>query len=1526
MLQSWMLSFIVLLLQNTEGLTGVLSSTDNSTDGEKGIVSESVSSEWGKPLSCQNASSSFQSIIDAPECVTSNSVIKLTTDVVLSSPVLLDSLENITIIGYGNPSVKCNHAGAIEFDSCTNVTIVGINWIKCGSNKLSQPGIMFGNSSNIRIERCLFHNSTGQSVALSSMSGTVYLNNCNFTHCRYNRHGTHGAAIHFSSGIRSNSTELVINNCIFSSNKAPESIVYIQNSNDKHHHQLTIQNTEFTSNRGVPIYAINQNLHLRGNILFKQNKVKRGGSIFCTGSSITVDGNSTVMFNYNTATEFGGAINGLHSNFSFKGNSSVLFNGNSALDGGALHIINSTILFDDNCNVTLNDSHAIRFGGAVFMNVSTISFQGNSRVTYTSNDANIDGGAMKGLHSIISFNGNTTVVFTGNNARYGGVLYGHNFDILCNERSVVTFVSNSATIYGGAVFIDYSRLSFEDTTRVVFDDNSANIHGGAVSGRLFNISFNENSNVTFKNNSAKHGGAIRMALRSRISFDANSFILFDKNSANADGGALHGDSSVISFVGNCTVTFNANSATRLGGAIYSNDSSVLFLGNSSIKFNDNTVNNDGGAAKGIHSNILFGDSSVVTFNSNAAMNGGALHYEQEYISFVGNASVLFSANYAQTGGAVLCTSTCSMLFNESANITFFHNTAIHGGAMYSSKTSTTKFEGDANVFLSNNIASQNGGAISSFSHSSVIFTGNPNVTFHTNTAKEDGAAMYSASHCNIHFDGYSSVLFTNNTAMQHGGAVSITQSKMKYARTVTTRFYGNRAAGNGGAIHLGDNFTVEVNDGSHVNFSHNIAGRYGGAIYGGLSQSTQSKMHLNDGTNVEFHNNTARRSGQSIYLDVPLSCDNACLNRIIVGINSSTLRQSRYYGHINTSPSKLELSNPAICIESVNSTTCKTYFINDIMLGQEITIDACVKDYYNQAAAAQFFVDSRNENHSINGSKYVSISCEALTGIDVVGNIISNATNVSMEISSDVGSKSSLGMISIKLVTELSPCHSGFYYEETGQKCVCYNTSNIVSCSDSTSSIKRGYWFGSVNRKPTVAVCPNNYCNFSCCEATNGYYLLSPVRNNQCKSRRAGTACGGCEKGFTLSFDSVECVSANECTVGQTVLVVSLTLLYWVIIVVLVFAMTYYHVGIGYLYAITYYYSMLDILLSQSLYTSQRLFTTISIMSSIVKVTPQFLGQLCLAHNMSGIDQQFIHYVHPLAVTIIVVIICQTARISYKFSSFVSRGIIRLVCFLLLLSYTSVATTSLLLLRSLSFQDVDRTYTYVSPDIEYLHGRHLPYAIIAVLCTMLIVIGFPMFLLLQPLLNHKINFTRIKPLLDQLQGCYRDKYRCFAAYYMICRLVIILIIIANSSSHDTTNFLLVTACLIFALIQIILRPYANRTLNMFDGFILQFLILVTMIALVDNFSQNLLLMITYVLVFLPLIAFISMELLINKGRIRKIVAYCKPKSKTIDNNSDMPMNDIDTVIDDSMRKNATICDIKLQYRESFMEIMDDIKD
>ena len=351
-------------------------------------------------------------------------------------------------------------------------------------------------------------------------------------------------------------------------------------------------------------------------------------------------------------------------------------------------------------------------------------------------------------------------------------------------------------------------------------------------------------------------------------------------------------------------------------------------------------------------------------------------------------------------------------------------------------------------------------------------------------------------------------------------------------------------------------------------------------------------------------------------------------------------------------------------------------------------------------------------------------------------------------------------------------------------------------------------------------------------------------------------------------------MNVNKCTIGYAVLVTALSFLYWIAVIVTVFIMMHFKVAIGSLYAIIYYYNVVDIFLRQASFFSNGLYTAINILSSLAKLTPQFLGQLCLARNISGIDQQFIHYVHPIVISLILVMISVLARRSRKVSLFVSRGIIHFICFFLLLSYTSVTTTSLLLMRSLTFTDVNKVYTYLSPDIEYFHGHHLAYVIVAMIFTIVVVISLPLLLLLEPFLNSKINFIRIKPLLDQFQGGYKDKYRYFAAYYLICRIVIIVLVMARSSDDLITHFILITVCALMALIHLVVRPYADKLYNIFDGIILQLIVILSVLPIVDfveNYDETLVAVVAYLCTILPLASFTTMKLWINKNRIQDII-------------------------------------------------------
>ena len=1271
------------------------------------------------------------------------------------------------------------------------------------------------------------------------------------------------------------------------------------------------------------------------------SKIINGGAVYIDDHSyVAFQGNSTVRFNDNEALNGGAVCVHGYSNVMFKGSSKVAFVDNKAqYCGGAIYAFYySLIAFEGSSNAVFHNNTAVisgnGYGGAVSIFRSVVNFKESSKVTFDGNAAAVNagshgcGGAMSVcIGSRVTFKGNSTINFVNNRVYHGnggalcvsqvmvdqifvqdpsnrtmGDLYMYTMIysvVLFDEESTVTFKNNGA-YNGGALYIQlHGNVSLKGNSISEFNANLAKVGGAIHTSKYCNIVFEENSTARFNGNTATYAGSIYLGDHSTVTFMANSEVLFNNNNVDRiGGGAMYIDyRSNLTFKDNSNVNFSGNKVDgNYGGAVYIfNFSIVAFMGESIVLFHDNNAFNGGSIYAAYNSTVIFEDlsevmfsnnqadkggaiyvtrKSTITFNGNStvnyygneASNGGALYvYKLSYITFQGNTTVIFSNNtVTQSAGALYCYNECEVLVKQNSEITFTHNKALQGGAIFSVSDSYIKFEGNSRINFTENTALGYGGAIYFYINPVSTFGEHASITFDGNKAKSGGAIYSYNASITVTEKSNNSLLFNNNSA-EKGGAFLTELSNVTFSGNSCISFTNNTALRDGGSIYLNDHSNFFIN--STLIFYHNTAFDYGGAIF-----IQMKEVSVNTNTNkIYFDDNYAGSTNRPVYINVPKSCNKSCL---FESIKNTKLP-------VATSPSKLILHNPAKCIHG-NGTECDTYHINNVMLGQEITLNACTLDYYDQpiVGVTEFLVRGYHHSYNMSGSQFISVSCNKTTqGISVIGNLNFNTSyNYSVVISLRVARISETEIISVNLSVELTHCHPGFWYFNKSKRCECYNTKSIISCSGNNSTIKSGYWFGNVNGIPTVTSCPHDYCNFTCCEISNGIYHLSPVRTNQCTQYRTGIACGNCEQGYTLSFDSSTCIPIDACTIGQKILITSLSLLYWIAVIVAVFVMMHFKIAIGCLYAIIYYYSVMDILLSHGYFISNGIHTAINIMSSLVKLTPQFLGRLCLVRNMSGIDQQFIHYLHPAVVSFILFVIAMLARRSRRISSFISRGIIHFICFLLLLSYTSIATTSLLLLRPLTFTDIDTVYTYLSPDIKYFHGRHLAYGIVAIIFTALIVIGLPLLLLLEPFLNAKINFIKVKPLLDQFQGCYKDRYRYFAAYYMICRIVIIVLIIARIFDPFTTQYLIISVCALMEFFHLMVRPYASVFYNIFDGAILQLIVIISVlpvVELVDSYNETVVIVMAFTLIILPLISFVIMNLFIKKTEIQYVVKKIK---------------------------------------------------
>ena len=686
-------------------------------------------------------------------------------------------------------------------------------------------------------------------------------------------------------------------------------------------------------------------------------------------------------------------------------------------------------------------------------------------------------------------------------------------------------------------------------------------------------------------------------------------------------------------------------------------------------------------------------------------------------------------------------------------------------------------------------------------------------------------------------------------------------------------FKGNSAV-RGGAI-LAGNHTYMYWINAFINFTNNDAELYGGAVFVDLNFPCYFQVgFFRDVTNtvVSFIGNQAN-TGNSFYFGLAVGC---YVYPALLMYPSQFHYPGNLSEEIGTTVYQLQLFSPAVCIN--NHLTSNNCTVGDFMLGQEIIIPAQVEGFFgNTAEPSQYFVSCIQNcvEHSLSGDDVILIGDNYLRGISIIGKpLLSTSTTSSVTLKFTLIRNSVLidnDLLSLNLVVNLTTCFSGFEYSVKQKKCVCYDRRDgIVRCNVVDASIKQGYWFGTVKERATVTICPNNYCNFTSCNLCIGFCNLSRAEHDQCRAHRTGPACGNCKPGYVLPFDSTDCIPNSRCSIGMTTLLMISVVLYWFILITILIVLMNYSFLVGYAYGIIYFYSVIDLLYKPV--SNDTLFKFLSILSGFAKLIPKFLGTLCLTDNKewSGIDQQFFHFVHPVAVAIILLTLTIAARYSVRLSRYISRSIIRAICLILLLTYTSVASSSLELLQAVVFEDIDVRYTYSSPDIRFFHGRHAFYATIAILFELVIVIGLPLVLLLEPFLRRRISFFRLKPMLDQYQACYKDRYHYFAAYYLFCRQAMLIVAYSGVSNYYDRFFIIQTLSIVIVIIHALALPYKNKALNVLDliilliaSFIVTFNVTFTFTSFQSTSSGW-----VYGVVIFPLICFAATMLIINMDKLK----------------------------------------------------------
>ena len=1056
---------------------------------------------------------------------------------------------------------------------------------------------------------------------------------------------------------------------------------------------------------------------------------------------------------------------------------------------------------------------------------------GNPTNTITFEESEIaDGAAIKILqtHAIVPINiAVDNCIFLYNRGRSGGAV---NINISQSQHlkfTDVNFLYNSVIrsyVNSSALFVFLRSTS---TTNVLqlsrcnfqYNNEGRNVIGYIVAGEPSNVLI---SNCSFMANTKYYVGLVELNMQSHDS--VVNFV--DSHLSNNTGNSLlyvqlHSSDITVSLHGLQIVNNTGTSVLRRGGLL------------SFRLFEDNAIVNI--------------TRLVYTMNS-FSRNGGGLYitglFRTVFRCYVQDSH--FESNIGRGQGAVIF----SILQSDSAygftiyNSTFMNNTGrsiIRIGKISLMEDLVLRnipsylFLGKSTSFVYN--------SGTPIRLSDVILIGNGNTEFSYNVA-QSGAALYLIDSYVVPYISSFQYNFYHNFAIVRGGAIYLDLSTNLVAVRCAWLLY------------------QLINDGSLCNQSSYVITEDCPLVNGQLLCSEFPQKFDNDNPQTchfNYANNSASVAGSTIFYNVPTSTpieNSSNPNSIFYIPRDHCMNSSTSPRRLATQPYRLKLEAPAACLDD----NCTSYFLNDITLGEEIRVPAEVIGYNNESTEATVFFITCVENCStidIIGRIPVLIN-DQLSDIHIIGDKNVLMTSVKLQLTSDT--------ITLNLIVGLTPCSPGFVYDSTTRQCECFTTDDVISCSPNIT-IQRDHWFGVVDSITTVSVCPNGYCNFSRRgdEVDSGRFLLSTIQDDQCNSHRTGPACGECDPGYTLSYDSVDCISINDCHYKYIIAVVLGTLVYWILVIAFLFALMWlitkrleYHNGIGYLYGFIYYYSVADILLGQILNFSNGLSTLVSILSIVFKLNPGFdLFQFCFVEGMQRIDQFFINYIHSTAILLFLLLLVLFARTRYagRLTLLTENVIIPAICLILTIAYTSIADTSLQLLQYINFVGVDGTYIYLSPSIGYFTGRHIVYFLIALVYELVIVGGLPLLLIMSRWTN-KVMGIEMKPMLDQFQGCYKDNCRWFAAVYLICRQVILIIVVIDFSDYYIELYLLIIVCLITATLHYSVQPYESDILNKLDGILLQMLLLVIslqMVAFSSGFTTTATEGVAYALLLLPIV-------------------------------------------------------------------------
>ena len=623
-----------------------------------------------------------------------------------------------------------------------------------------------------------------------------------------------------------------------------------------------------------------------------------------------------------------------------------------------------------------------------------------------------------------------------------------------------------------------------------------------------------------------------------------------------------------------------------------------------------------------------------------------------------------------------------------------------------------------------------------------------------------------------------------------------------YVRLVTLLAKNlNLSGGNGALASLLTLMSVRATFNGTNSFYDSI-GTYGGALAIGefvyKGQPCNNTICVTVDTVLSFKNNSADYGG-AVYIDSPSFVQQVLNNSCpCFGHVSYFHNHARVAGHSVFYNTMSKLEKPYYCEQFLNISSDKKNSVAtapvkliisqlnlQVFAGQTIKLNnVTLIDALNQSSSCKALFQPQ----SVTGSQCKPISTEdaEIIGpptIFLSGNnsIINTQLHVAF---SDIEDKTTqcikikcinLGIINsdslesaLIYISYKRGCPIGFIYDNITRTCQCSSIPDVnfkCSLDLGVACIKKGYWVEQDGKEALTCGfphCKSTNRNDNLCSANFGQDMIAlPFhQDEQCASNGGGIRCSRCRSGYNLTFEGVQCTSNCKREHPYLIILFALCIQFVLVIFVLAVIRLKLQIGSGFLYGPLLFLSIASQLPYG--YFSQFTITKviISIYTSIFLLNLEILG--VIPWCFWSVDLLFMasfYYLGPILVWIMLILLVCIGRCCPRLLSKIQKSPVQAICLLMMLSFWSVAKTSIEYVKSLKVGD--NYFANVDPAVRYFTSWHILFVLIAVMFIAVMIVPFIGILGLSN--SHKMFRTfridRLKPLLDEFQSCYHDNCR-----------------------------------------------------------------------------------------------------------------------------------------------------------------------